>query len=77
MKSCATCGRAVVPAKEKYALETNWLNVRGLAYCAAYREKLGRRFLITLVNAAGPVCGGRDFVGKAADLFDNAETAAV
>lgn len=72
IESCKNCRHAVRPARNKQPLVTNWLTARGLAYCEIYGERLGRRYLIPLINAAGTVCGGRDYLPKEMDLFESA-----
>lgn len=59
INSCATCTNAVTKSEDDKT--TRWLNERGLAFCRAYSKRLKRRFLIPLQNAAGMVCGGRDY----------------
>lgn len=57
--SCETCIHVVRASED--AKVSRWLQERGLGFCRAYSKRLRKKFLITLVNAAGPVCGGRYF----------------
>lgn len=57
--TCATCLHAIRESQDHKI--TLWLEQRGLAFCRAYSNSLKRKFLTTLVNAAGPLCGGRWF----------------
>lgn len=75
MKSCNTCIGAVRPSKDAAALV--WLRDRGLAYCKPLGDHAGRRVLITLQNAAGAFCNGRNYSPKQVDFFETVGPAPV
>lgn len=57
--ACAACAHAVTTSTD--ARLTAWLAARGLGFCKPYSKRMKRKFLITLQNAGGALCGGRWF----------------
>jgi len=55
---CQTCSNARRSKTEK---TNNWLDERGLAFCLPISRDRGKQQLVSLSNAAGPVCRGKHY----------------